>query len=346
MKLSYQPYSLIFKHPFGVSGNTRTQTPTVFVRLEENGEYGYGEACLPPYLGETIEGTITFLELAKKHLVKFETTHSPQKILSVINQLAQGNNAAKAAIDIALNDLVSKKAGQSFASWKDLTIKHAMPTSFTIGIDSEEKLIQKIKEAEDYQILKIKAGTGNDKALISFIRQHTSKPMYVDVNQGWTNKYEALEMANWLHDKNVIVLEQPMPKDMQEEMAWLTKQCPILTVADESVKRLSDLQTMHGAFGGINLKLMKCTGLNEALEMIAFCKQNGLKILLGCMAESSCGISAMAQLMAYADFIDLDSPQLYTNDPFTGLTYEKGNLMLPIGNGIGTLPGEALIFEK
>jgi L-Ala-D/L-Glu epimerase len=221
-----------------------------------------------------------------------------------------------------------------------------MPTSFTIGIDSEEKLVQKINEASDYQILKVKAGTDNDKALISFIRQHTSKPIYIDVNQGWTNKYEALEMANWLHDKNVIVLEQPMPKDMPEEMAWLTKHCPILTVADESVKRLSDLQTINGAFGGINLKLMKCTGLNEALKMIALCKQNGLKILLGCMAESSCGISAMAQLMAYADFIDLDSPQLYSNDPFTGLFYENGNIKLPNGNGIGTLPMEALTFEN
>ena len=346
MKLNYQTYSLIFKHAFGVSGNTRKETPSVFVRLEENGEYGYGEACLPPYLGETTNGTIAFLELAKKKLIEFNTSNNPEEILLIIHQLAQGNNAAKAAIDIALNDLLSKKAGQCFASWKGLTIKRSMPTSFTIGIDSEEKLIQKIKEANDYQILKIKAGTVNDKALISFIRQHTSKPIYVDVNQGWTNKYEALEMANWLHDQNVVILEQPMPKDMQEEMKWLTKHCPILTVADESVKRLSDLQTMNDAFGGINLKLMKCTGLNEAIEMIAFCKQTGLKILLGCMAESSCGISAMAQLMAYADFIDLDSPQLYTNDPFTGLCYEKGNLILPGGKGIGTLPDKALTLEN
>ncbi|MCC6371591.1 MAG: dipeptide epimerase [Bacteroidia bacterium] len=344
MKLSYKTYSLKFKHPFGVSGNTRTETPTVFVRLEENGVYGYGEACLPAYLGESTEATLAFLEKAKSLLEEFDCRQLVDAFLFKVDAIAPGHNAAKAAIDITLNDLCAKLAGKSFCEWKGIEQGTEMPTSFTIGIDSEEKIIQKLKESEGFEVLKIKAGTADDKKLISLIRNITDKPLYVDVNQGWRDKEYVVKMTDWMSTQNVILLEQPMPKEMKEDMRWVTERSAILTVADESVKRLSDLEQLEGAFKGINIKLMKCTGLNEAIKMIDYCKKHNLKILLGCMAESSCGTTAMAQLMAYADYVDLDAPQLYLNDPFKGVQYQNGKISVQKSLGIGAEPNQELSF--
>lgn len=329
---------LQFKYPFGISGNTRSETASVFIKLEEGGLAGFGEACLPAYHGETVEQTLEFFESAKPLLNAFFVSNNIQSLMESIDALHPGCNAAKAAIDIALNDLFSKRENKSFCAWKGIPKREGIFTSYTIGIDSEAVIIQKIKEAADFAILKIKAGTKNDRDLIRLIRKHTNKPLFIDVNQGWNNKEEVIRMIDWLCNKNVLLLEQPMPKNMNEDMKWVSARSVIPTFADESVKRLRDLEHMDGAFSGINIKLMKCTGLTEALKMTNYCKQNGIKILLGCMAESSCGTTAMAQLMPYADFVDLDAPLLYKNDPFTGVTYEEGKVLVNQMPGIGALP--------
>jgi L-alanine-DL-glutamate epimerase-like enolase superfamily enzyme len=343
MILSYKPFILEYKHPFGVSSNTRTSTTSVFVKIEHNGKIGYGEACLPVYLGETVEGTLAFFEIAKPVLAKNTDHFSPQEIRQEIDSLSKGNNAAKAAIDIALNDLLGKLAEKPFYDLMGLGKSDAMPTSFTIGIDEEQKIEQKIKEASEFSVLKIKAGTKDDKALINIIRKYTDKQLYVDINQGWTDKQMVLDMIFWMNEKNVILVEQPMPVAMIDEMAWVTGQSPIPTIADESVKRLKDLENLKGSFSGINIKLMKSTGLTEAIEMARYAKQNNLKVLLGCMAESSCATSAMAQLMQLADYIDLDAPNLLKNDPFKGVTYKNGNVYLNDRPGIGVEPIESLL---
>ena len=167
--------------------------------------------------------------------------------------------------------------------------------------------------------------------------------MYVDVNQGWTDKQMVLDMIFWLNEKNVMLVEQPMPVAMIDDMAWVTAQSPIPTIADESIKRFKDLANLKGSFSGINIKLMKSTGLTEAIEMARYAKQNKLKVLLGCMAESSCATSAMAQLMQFADYIDLDAPNLLKNDPFKGITYKNGNVYLNDLPGIGVEPIESLL---
>ena len=338
MQLRFQPFSLQFIYPFGVSGNTRTSTTSVFVEISEGEIKGYGEACLPPYLGETEHATCAFLTSAAPLIATATVRDDIPALLARIDQLHPHNNAAKAAIDIALNDLAAKEKGVSVQVNKGLPIVSHKPTSFTIGIDAEEVVIEKIKASSAFQILKIKAGTDHDKALINLIRQHTNKPLYVDVNQGWTNKHMALDMLKWMADKNVVLVEQPMPKAQLADMRWLTQHSPIPTFADESVKRLVDLKQLDGAFNGINIKLMKCTGINEALKMIQYCRTNHLQVFLGCMAESTCGTSAMAQLMGLADYIDLDAPQLYKNDPFTGLVYEGGHIHLHSAPGTGALP--------
>ena len=338
MKLSYRIFSLLFKHPFGVSSNTRKETESVFIALEINGFKGYGEACLPAYLGETTEGTVGFLKKVKPFLENIHEIKDLSALLLEIDKLDENYNAAKAAVDIALHDLVGKMNKENVRQMYGLSEPSPRATSLTIGIDKEEILIQKIKEAEAFSILKIKAGTENDKALIQLIRKHTGKPLYIDVNQGWKDKELVLDMMFWLKEQNIVLAEQPMPVNMKKEMRWVTERSPVPTIADESVKRLKDLEALDGEFSGVNIKLMKCTGIREAMKMIEYCKKHNLLILLGCMAESSCATSAMAQLMGLADYIDLDAPLLYTNDPFKGIQYKKGKIYLNGQPGIAVEP--------
>lgn len=335
MKLFFRTYSLKFKYPFGVSGHTRSETQSVFVAIEHEGLTGFGEACLPVYLGESLTETLHFLESSRVLINKFEPGNDLDAFLAKLDSLSPVCNAAKASIDIALHDLLAKRENKTVARWRNIPAMKSRSTSFTIGIDSEEVIIQKIREAAAFEVLKIKAGTANDHALIELIRKHTNKPLYVDVNQGWKQKEYALEMVQWMKTQNVVLLEQPMPKEMKREMQWVTARSPLPTFADESVKRLCDLEQMDGAFSGVNIKLMKCTGPNEALKMIDYCRNHNIRVFLGCMAESSCGTAAMAQLMALADYVDLDAPELYVNDPFVGLGYKKGKIWLNDEPGLG-----------
>lgn len=338
MRLSYRPFELEFKHPFGVSSNTRTHTPTVFTKIEVHGFAGYGEACLPPYLGETTESTIAFLEKVQALLKRFLNPLQAPEILMEVDKLSEGNNAAKASVDIALNDLIGKIAGRPFYDIMGFNRPLPTPTACTIGISGEKETAQKIKEANDFSILKIKAGTENDKALVELIRKYTNKPIYIDVNQGWKDKYFVVDMLHWLKEQNVVLVEQPMPVDKTDDMAWVLQKSPLPLIADESIKRYKDLDKIKGCFSGINIKLMKSTGLIEAHRMINYARQNNLKVLLGCMAESSCGASAMAQLMSLGDHVDLDAPNLLKNDPFSGITYTNGKITLTDLPGIGAIP--------
>lgn len=342
MEFNYLPFLLEYKHPFGVSSNTRTHTQTVFTKISWEGFSGYGEACLPPYLGETLEDTLALFEKAKPIINKQTYPCSIAEIILEIDELSENGNAAKAAIDIALHDLKGKIEKKSVRQLYRLQNKNYAITACTIGIADEETIKQKIEEAADFSILKIKAGTADDKALIELIRKHTDKPLYVDVNQGWKDKNFALDMIAWFKEKGVLLVEQPLPVDQLEDMTWLTANCVLPTIADESVKRLVDIPKIKDAFSGINIKLMKCTGIKEAFEMIELAKELNLKVFLGCMAESSCGTSAMAQLMDCADYIDLDAPHLLKNDPFRGIKYSKGNILINEEPGIGSIPNNLL----
>jgi L-Ala-D/L-Glu epimerase len=340
MELSIQPYRLEFRHPFGLSSHTRKETPAVFIRLTHHGMHGYGEACLPPYLGETMDGTIQFLDYAAGMLARADP-YALHACIAEVHALGPGCMAAKAAIDMALHDLAGKRAGlpcwQMFGLYND-----AVPTSFTIAIDAEDRLEQKVHEASDYQVLKIKAGTRNDKQLIRAIRKFTRKPLYVDVNQGWKEKHFVLDMILWMREQNVVLIEQPMPVHMLEETEWVTEKSPLPVLADESVRDMADLRLVNGVFSGANLKLMKCGGIAAALEMCSALKRKGLKVMLGCMAESSCGTSAMAQLASLGDYIDLDAPKLYKNDPFIGVEYRHGRLIPTHEPGLGVRPRNGL----
>ncbi len=337
MQLSYIPHTLYFKHPFKIAHGIRVSTPIVITQLEHDGKTGFGEACLPPYLPETQETVMLFL---KKVCTFLNNQHDPfqlEYILNAIDEIAPGNTAAKASIDIALHDLVGKLSAKPVWKLFELNEKETPYTSFTIGIDTPEMIKQKIAEAECFKILKIKLNGEKDKEVVGAIRNITDKPIAVDINQGWKNKFQALEMINWLCDKNVLFIEQPLPKENLEDSKWLFEKSPLPIYADESIQRLKDIEQISSCFHGINIKLMKCTGLNEARKMITLARKLKLKILIGCMSETSCAVSAAAQLSPLTDYADLDGPLLIKNDLFTGIEFQEGKIILSELPGIGVI---------
>jgi L-alanine-DL-glutamate epimerase-like enolase superfamily enzyme len=341
LKLSYCPYFLQFRHPFGLSHISRTETPTVYVKLEKNDKTGYGEATLPPYLGETQESVIHFLKKAA-HLLdtNFDLAKIPQ-----IDSLTPGNSAAKAALDIALHDLFGKLANKPAFELLSFPKPPAKETSVTIGIGDLSLIPQKLEELKDFHLIKVKLGNPNDREIIEAIRKVTDKPLVVDVNQGWPQKDFALEMIQWLSKRNVEYVEQPLAKENYVDSRWLKERSSLPVVADESFQRYTDLQKIDENFSGLNLKLMKCTGLQEGAKIILAAREKKLKINIGCMSESSCGIAAASQLMHYADWIDLDGPMLIKNDPFGGVTFKDGKLNPAAAPGTGAVLLADLSFQ-
>lgn len=339
MTTTVHPFSLHFKHPFSISYGTRTSTPVVYVEVEQNGIIAYGEAAMPPYLSETIETAKVFL--SKINLSKYSYPFNMDHILKYVDNIADGNTAAKAAVDIALHDLYGKLSGRSLSEMFGTAGMQNIVTTFTLGISEDiSKIAGKVNEASGFKMLKVKLGRENDKQIILTIRQHTDMPLCVDANQGWKDKNYALEMAHWLAERNCILVEQPLPKNRLDDSAWLTERSPLPVIADEAVQRLCDLEKIKGACSGVNIKLMKCTGLHEAYKMIVRAKELGMKVFIGCMSESSCGATAAAHLSPLADWADLDGPWLINNDPFDGMKIKDGFIALPDRAGIGIIPNE------
>jgi L-Ala-D/L-Glu epimerase / N-acetyl-D-glutamate racemase len=333
MILRFQPYTLELKHAFTIATSSRTTTPAMLVEVEHEGVVGYGEAAMPPYLGESQETAAAFFR--QVDLGRFPDPFQLEEIIPALDAMAPGNTAAKAAIDIALHDWVGRKLGAPWFRLWGLDPQKTPVTSFTIGIDTPELVRQKTREADIYKIIKVKLGRDSDQAMIEAIRSVTDKPITVDANQGWTNRDEALRKIEWLAARGVVFIEQPMPKAQTDDTAWLRERSPLPLIADESVQRLADVRAAHGVFDGVNLKLMKCTGLREAHKMIILARALGLKVMLGCMTETSCAISAAAQLSPLVDWADLDGAVLIRNDAFDGATIVEGKITLPDRPGIG-----------
>ncbi len=333
MKFSFRPYTLELKHVFIIATSSRTTTPVMLTQIEYEDFVGYGEASMPPYLGESHETAKDFL--AKVNLSKYENPFELETILSEIDSLAPGNPAAKASVDIALHDLVGKMMNQPWYNIWGFNRNNTPNTSFTIGIDTPEVVRQKTTEAEEFNILKVKLGRDTDKMMIETIRSVTNKPICVDVNQGWTDRSAALDMIHWLKEKGVVFVEQPLPKERVDDMAWLTEHSPLPTFGDEGVQRLPDVKKAYGVYGGINIKLMKSTGMREAHKMLLLARALGMKVMIGCMTETSCAISAASHLSPMADYADLDGALLIKNDVFDGTKVVKGKVTLTDRPGIG-----------
>ncbi len=335
LQLRFRPYTLELKHVFTIATSSRTTTPVMLTEVEYNGIVGYGEASMPPYLGESQETAAAFL--SKVNLEQFENPFELEKILSYVDSIDLKNQAAKASVDIAMHDLVGKLLNQSWYNIWGFDKTKTPVTSFTIGIDKADVVRQKVKEAEEYKILKVKLGRETDKEMIETIRSVTDKPITVDVNQGWKDKNIALEMAHWLKERNILFLEQPMPKENIDDNAWLTEHSPLPTIGDEAVQRLPDVLKAKGVYSGINIKLMKSTGMREAYKMMLLAKSFGMKVMLGCMTETSCAISAAAHLSPMVDWADLDGALLIGNDVFSGTKIIDGRVTLSDLPGIGVV---------
>ena len=289
MKLTFEPVDLQLRYTFTVSTYSRTMTPTVRTKIEYDGMTGYGEASMPQYLGESQASVCAFLK--RVELDRFRSPFEMEDILTYVDRLGENNTAAKAAVDIALHELV----------------------------------------------LKVKLGTEHDKTMIETIHEVTDIPLAVDANQGWTDKHQALDMILWLKEKGIVMVEQPMSKKKLDDHAWITEHSPLPVFADEAVQRLTDIPRLKDAYSGINIKLMKCTGLREAWKMVNLTRSLNMRVMIGCMTESSCAISAATQLAPAVDFCDLDGNLLIQpeSDWCRGATLQDGIMKPTDKPGIG-----------
>lgn len=333
MKLTWQSIELLLKHPFTIAKFSRTSTPVMLVQLSHEGHIGYGEASMVPYMGESHESAIAFLNKINVSQLKFPFDY-PQ-IIHYLDGLAPGNPAIKAAVDIALHDLEGKLLNKP--CWQLLGSDAAlMPvTSYTVGIDTPEVFRQKVQETVGFKVIKVKLGRDSDKELINIIRSVTDVPIYVDANQGWTDRQQSLDLIYWLREQGVQLVEQPMLKTDIDGNAWLTERSPIPIIGDEAVQRLIDVDNTKGVYHGINVKLMKSAGMFEAKRMIDRARQLDLKVLIGCMSETSCASLAAAALAPQCDWADIDGPFLTTNNPYTVPELKDGRYVLSSEPGLG-----------
>lgn len=323
----------MLKYPFSISGFTRTSTPLMLIELEYEGQIGYGEASMVPYHGESIATATDFL--AKVNPDRLNPPFDFDEIAEYLDQLAPANPNIKAAIDIALHDLQGKLEGKPCYGYFGSNPEQMPPTSITIGMDKPEVILQKVKEAEPAHILKVKLGGDEDKRLIETIRSVTHKPLFVDANQGWKDRKQALEMVYWLQEQGVLLIEQPMDKTNWHDNAWVTAHSPIPILGDESVQGLSDVDKAKDAYHGINIKLMKSAGMHQAWQMIKRARELDLKILIGCMSETTCATLAAAALAPLCDWADLDGPFLTQNNPFPMPEFKEGRWVLSSKPGLG-----------
>jgi L-alanine-DL-glutamate epimerase-like enolase superfamily enzyme len=333
MILTYQPFELLLKHTFTIAKFSRTSTPVMLVQIAHEGKIGYGEASMVPYMGESFQSAADFLN--KVNAAQFKYPFDFEEIIAYLDSLAPGNPAIKAGIDIALHDLDGKLRQKP--CWQLLgSDPGKMPlTSFTIGIDTPEMIIRKAKENPDCKIIKVKLGRDNDKELIKTIRTVTALPLFVDANQGWTDLHKSLDMCHWLHEQGVLLIEQPMLKTDIDGNAWLTERSPVPLIGDESVQRLPDVTKAKGVYHGINIKLMKSAGMYEAHQMVLKAKELGLKLMIGCMSETSCATLAGIALAPQCDWADLDGPFLTSNNPYKMPEFKDGKWVPGDDAGLG-----------
>lgn len=336
-RMEFQVKRLTLKHTWTISRNSSAFKDNVFVTLSAAGVTGYGEAAPNVRYSESAESTLEFLAKAKP-LVEASDPWMFHDLGLKIHSLGEGQTAAKCGVDIAMMDWLGKKLGVPLYRLWGLDPTRIPLTTFSIGIDTPEVMQQKVREAAAFPVLKIKVGTADDRRNVEAIRRVTDKPLRVDANEGWKTKEQALENIRWLATQGVEFIEQPLPSSMLEETGWLKERVEMPIIADESVKRAGDIPRLAQAFDGINIKLMKSGGLQEALRMIAMARSLNLKIMLGCMIESSVAIAAGAHIAPLTDWIDLDGNLLISDDPYKGLAIRNGQWTLSSSPGLGVQP--------
>ena len=333
LRMDVEFLELRTKHPFIIARGGQSDYRTAWVRLtDQDGHEGWGEAAPSKFYGETADSVAAALKFYGSALPEdpFNLEDAEGRWATML----RGNAAARAALSAALHDLVGKRLGVPLYRLWGLDPCKAPKSTFTIGLDTPERIKAKVREAEQFPILKVKLGTDRDLEILRAIREATDKEIRVDANCGWTVK-GAIRMLPVLDEFGVTVLEQPLPPDDLDGLAIITAQSDIPVIADESCKTVTDIPPLVGKVDGINIKLAKCGGLREALRMIAVARAHGLMVMVGCMIESTLGITAAAHFTPLVDIVDLDGAALLANDPFVGAHIDGGQVTLPSAPGLG-----------
>ncbi len=332
MNIRYKKSDLKFKHPFTISKGTKTHQPALLVELEFFGVKGYGEAPAIAYYKIPVEKMIEDIESKRQFIEKFSFT-DPDRYWHYLHHLFPQNPFLVCALDMAAWDIYGKmKRRQLYQLW-NLDISKNPLTDITIGIDNIENMVLKIKEMP-WPIYKIKLGTSEDIHIIQELRKHTKSLFRIDANAAW-NVDEALKKIKVFKELNVEFIEQPLEKDDWEGMKFLYEHSPLPLIADESCVSEHDVEKCNGYFHGINIKLTKCSGITPALRMITEARELEMKVMVGCMNESSIGTGAIAQLLPLLDYVDMDGPLLLAEDVAQGVQFDYGKIIYANGNGLG-----------
>ncbi|MDB5193002.1 MAG: dipeptide epimerase [Segetibacter sp.] len=334
MKLRYRSFNLPFKYPFTISKGTKTHQPTLVVELQLGPYVGYGEAPAITYYNITVEQMMADLERKKMFVEKFAFTE-PERYWHYLHHLFPNNPFLVCALDMAGWDLYGQMKRKPLYQIWNTTLTNLPITDYTIGIDTVERMVKKIKE-NPWPIYKIKLGVPNDLEIVQALRKHTDATFRVDANAGWTTE-EALEKIPVLAKLGVEFIEQPLAKDNWSGMKELYEKSTLPLFADESCVFEKDVEKCVGFFHGINIKLTKCSGITPALRMITYARELNLKVMMGCMNESSIGSGAIAQFLPQLDYVDMDGPLLLSEDLASGISYKNGFVMPSDYPGLGIL---------
>lgn len=328
---------LRLRHTWTTTMSSSEYRDTIQVRVTSDGVAGIGEGAPIVRYHENAEDGKKALD----SIIPLLRTADPrcfEKVMAEVSRQMPKQFAAKAALDAALMDWAGKKNGLPLYRMLGLDPADAPITTFSIGIDTPEITRQKVLEAETFPVLKVKVGLASDEATISAVRSVTRKPLRVDANEGWKDKDEAVRKINWLESQGVEFVEQPMPAEMIEETRWVRSHVHLPIIADEAAVNASAVPKLVDAYDGVNVKLDKSGGIQEALRMIFVAKSLGMKTMLGCMVSSSISVTAAAHISPLVDYADLDGNLLIANDPYTGVIVQKGKLIIPDGPGLGVKP--------
>jgi L-alanine-DL-glutamate epimerase-like enolase superfamily enzyme len=333
LRLETEVLTLTTKHPFIIARGGQSEYRTVMLRLVDgDGVEGWGEAAPTRFYGETTETVLATLPLYATALPDdpFQIEDAELRWATML----RGNPSARAALSAALHDLVGKRLGVPVWKLWGLDAAKAPRSTFTIGLDTNEKMRAKVLEAAEYPILKVKLGTDRDVEILRTLRETTDREIRVDANCGWTVP-QAIRMLPVLEEFGVTVLEQPLPPEQLDGLGEIRRRASIPVIADESCRTAADIPPLVGKVDGINIKLAKCGSLREALRMIAIARAHGMMVMVGCMIESSLAITAAAQVTPLVDIVDLDGAALLRDDPMAGATIAGGRLVLPDAPGLG-----------
>lgn len=346
LQLSVRHYQLLFKRPFGIAHGTRNHTDTIYVKASFMNVDGFGEAAVPPYLGYDVP------ELVNRFFDFFPAEmQGSDAIRTTMAKLAAGNSSIpkplRTAVDLAMYDLFAKLTNQTVRNVFSIQEDRKVFCSYTLGISSVAEMLLKLEEASDFSLFKIKLGgeEENDKERIATFLQHSKAKFCVDANQAWSSVAESIEWMHWLKERNCLFVEQPLKVEQESDFEMLFNAAPLPVILDESIQGIADLERLHTVCHGVNVKLLKCGGIEPAQKLVRLANKLGLKVLVGCMSESSCGTMAAAQLSPWADWVDLDGPQLISNDPFEGAIYRDGTLLLSELPGTGVTLKDPELFN-